>query len=100
LQFAARRSRAVRATLHRDARSPDAELRELICYGFAQPTIQAVICRRARDYQDAHALSVLDHLELAYPPVARHDPELEGMDRYLKLKREMFAANIGRHVSR
>jgi hypothetical protein len=45
-------------------------------------------------------LSVLDHLELAYPPVARHDPELEGMDRYLKLKREMFAANIGRHVSR
>jgi hypothetical protein len=83
LQFAARRTREVRATLHRDARFSDTELRKPPRHGFAQSRVQPAIRGRASDYQDAHALSLLDHLELAYPLVARHDPELEGMNHHL-----------------
>lgn len=83
LQFAARRTCQLLATLHRDARFSDTQFRELPRDGFAQSPSQLADGEGARHDQDAHAISLLDHLELAHLPVARHDSELEGMDHHL-----------------
>src|SRR5215210_6396219 len=76
LQLASRRTWQALAALHRDARLTDAETRELSRDGLAQPLFQPATCRWLCHDQDVHAFSLLDDLKLAYPPVARHDPEL------------------------
>jgi hypothetical protein len=64
-------------------RFSDTQFRELPRDGFAQSPSQLADGEGARHDQDAHAISLLDHLELAHLPVARHDSELEGMDHHL-----------------
>src|SRR5215207_127574 len=59
------------------------EFREPSRRRIAQPRGELAAGGGARHNQDAQARALLEHLELAYLAVARHDPKLGGMHRHL-----------------